>query len=339
LILRTLVAKLTGRHWVTAGAALQGRMLQAALKAGIHIRTNSPVQELIVENGTVVGVVTMRDGHECRVRARLGVLLNAGGFSHNQTMRDRYMPHTSSQWSLAAAGDTGDMHREAMRIGAAVAQMNEMVGNQMTLPPGGTEPSAIQMQLSKPHAFLVDQSGQRYMNECGSYMEFCQRVIARHEQTGKGIPSWMIVDSRYLRTYMLASSMPGTKKPQAWLEKGYLRRGETIEQLAQACDIDQARLKATTERFNDFARKGRDEDFQRGDRAATAPTIVGLVTTRMAQIRRWVRSRKVPSTQCPSFRVTWAPTVASSRTSTHACSGRMVRSFLVCMPPVPLPPR
>ena len=31
--------------------------------------------------------------------------------------------------------------------------------------------------------------------------------------------------------------------------------------------MDPARLKATTERFNGFARKGRDDEFHRGDRA------------------------------------------------------------------------
>ena len=92
--LRAVGAKLTGRHWVTGGAALQGRMLQAVLKQGIDIRTESPVSELIIEDGSVTGVVTVKDGRPWRVGARLGVLVNAGGFSHNQRMRDRYQPGT-----------------------------------------------------------------------------------------------------------------------------------------------------------------------------------------------------------------------------------------------------
>jgi 3-oxosteroid 1-dehydrogenase len=263
--LRGLSAKLTGKHWVTAGNALQGRMLQAALKADVAIRTDSGVKALIVEDGAVTGVATTRDGREWRVGARLGVLLNAGGFSHNQALRDKYIPHTRTEWTHAAPGDTGDMHLELMRIGAAMAQMEEMVGNQMTLPPGAG-PQGIQMQLAKPNAFLADQSGQRYMNEGGSYMAFCQGMLARHE-TVPAVPSWMVMDSRFLRTYMLANSMPGTSKPKAWLDEGYLRKGATIEALASACGMDPGKLKATTERFNGFARQGRDEDFHRGDRA------------------------------------------------------------------------
>ncbi|RYD86892.1 MAG: FAD-dependent oxidoreductase, partial [Sphingomonadales bacterium] len=130
MIFRMALAKLTGKHWYTAGAALQGRMFQAALKAGVEFRVDSPVNELIVENGAVTGVVTVKDGKPWRVGARLGVLVNAGGFARNQAMRDRYIPGTSVDWTSVAPGDTGEMIEEMMRQGAATAQMNEMVGNQ-----------------------------------------------------------------------------------------------------------------------------------------------------------------------------------------------------------------
>ena len=265
MVLRGTAAKLTGKHWVTAGAALQGRMLHAALRAGVELRTDSPVDELIIEDGVCTGVVTRRDGKPWRVGARSGVLLNAGGFAHNQEMRDKYMPGTRSEWSIAAEGDTGDMHRELMRIGAAMGQMDEMVGNQNIMPPTGTVAGA-QMQLAKPHAFLVDQSGQRYMNEGGSYMLFCQNMIERN-RTVPAMPSWMIVDSQFTRDYMLADTLPGSKKPEDWFSSGFLRRGDTIEELASACGIPPATLRATTDRFNRFAHAGRDEDFGRGDRA------------------------------------------------------------------------
>jgi len=266
MVLRGTVAKVTGKHWVTAGAALQGRMLQAALKAGVEIRNNSPVREVIVEGGQCLGVVTEVGGKPWRVGARSGVLLNAGGFAHNQEMRDKYIPHTRSEWSYAAEGDTGDMHKEMMRIGAAMGQMDEMVGNQNMMPPGATQPAGVQMQLCKPHAFLVDQSGERYMNEGGSYMLFCQGMLERHK-TVPACPSWMVFDSQFMANYMLADTMPGSKKPDEWFTSGFLKTGKTIEELASACGIEPARLKATTDRFNMFAKAGKDSDFGRGDRA------------------------------------------------------------------------
>jgi 3-oxosteroid 1-dehydrogenase len=266
LVLKGIGAKITGKHWVTAGAALQGRMLQQAIRAGIELRTHSPVRELIVEDGRVVGVLTEKDGKPWRVGAKLGVLLNAGGFAHNQEMRDKYIPHTRVEWTHAAPGDTGDMHRELMRIGAWMAQMNEFVGNQMTLPPGCIEAAGVQPQITKPHSILVDQSGVRYMNEGGSYMAFCQGQLKRHE-TVPAVPSWWIVDDRFMRTYMIADTMPGSKKPAEWYDSGYLKKADSIEGLAEACGIPPATLKATVERFNGFVRQGKDEDFNRGDRA------------------------------------------------------------------------
>jgi 3-oxosteroid 1-dehydrogenase len=266
VVWKGFTGRLTGKKWVTAGAALQARMLQAALREGIELRTRAPVSEVVVEGNRCLGVVTEKDGKPWRIEARLGVLLNAGGFAHNQAMRDEYIPHTRNEWTHAAPGDTGDMHREMIRIGAWMAQMNEFVGNQMALPPTDPDPAGMQTQLAKPHAFLVDQSGVRYMNEGGSYMLFCQGQLERHK-TVPAVPSWMIMDSQFMRRYMLCETMPGSKKPAVWFEQGFLKQGSTIEDLATACGLSPEALKATTERFNRFARAGKDEDFGRGDSA------------------------------------------------------------------------
>ncbi len=270
MILRTALAKLTGKHWYTAGAALQGWMFQAALTAGIDIRTDSPVGELIVEKSAVKGVVTLKDGKLWRVGARLGVLVNAGGFARNQAMRDRYIPGTSVAWTRVAPGDTGEMIEEMMRHGAAVAQLSEMVGNQMTLPPGSEQAGdggpGIQGTTAAPHAILVDQSGVRYMNEGGSYMAYCKAMLERHK-TVPAVPSWAILDHQHMRTYMFAGTMPGSTKPQSWYDTGYLRRADTIEELARMIEIEPAALKGTVDRFNGFVANQRDEDFHRGERA------------------------------------------------------------------------
>ena len=119
---RVIYTKLTRKHLATAGNALQGRMLQAALKAGADIRTNAPVTEILVEDGRAVGVVVNRDGQNWQVRAKSGVLINAGGFAKNQAMRDRYTPGVRAEWSNTAPCDTGEMIEEGIRLGAAEAR-------------------------------------------------------------------------------------------------------------------------------------------------------------------------------------------------------------------------
>ncbi|HEX7819549.1 MAG TPA: FAD-dependent oxidoreductase [Sphingobium sp.] len=269
MVFRTIGAKLTGKHYITAGGALQGRMFQATLRAGVEFRTEAPISELIIEDGAVKGVVTLKDGKPHRVGARLGVLVNAGGFSHNQAMRDQYQPGTQSNWSLTAEGDTGEMIQEMMRQGAAIGQMEEMVGNQISIPPGMENEAikpVVQGVTAAPHAILVDQSGVRYMNESGSYMAYCQGMLERH-RTVPAIPSWAIMDEQFMRNYMLINTMPGTKKPASWFEQGFLKKAASVGELAGMIGVDPAMLTATVKRFNGFVDKNHDDDFQRGNRA------------------------------------------------------------------------
>jgi 3-oxosteroid 1-dehydrogenase len=265
--LRMFTQKLAGKHWVTAGAALQGRMFQAALRAGVDMRNNVGVDRFLTDDdGRVIGVVARIDGKERSFRAREGVLVNAGGFARNQAMRDQYQPGTSVEWTNTTPGDTGEMIQEMMRIGAAVAQMEEMVGNQMAFPPENPEiHPMIQPELAKPHSMIVDQTGVRYVGEAQSYMAFCQAMFARNK-IAPAVPSWIVMDSRYLAKYMVAGTLPGTKKPQSWYDSGFLVKADSLAELAAKCGMGEAKLAASAERFNNFARNLKDEDFGRGNR-------------------------------------------------------------------------
>ncbi len=274
IMLRGFIAKLMGKQIAPAGRALQGRMLQAALKANVDIRVNSGVDSLIMEDGAVKGVVTSKNGQPWRIGARLGVLINAGGFAHNQEMRDKYMPNTSVKWTGVIGGDDGAMIQEMMGQGAAVAQMGEAVGAQMALPPGRENTGngvafgtfAGQMDIAKPHGIIVDQTGVRYMSEGSSYSEFCMNMRKRHEQV-PAIPSLWIVDEQYMKTYMFIGTMPGTPKKQEWYDSGFLKKADTIEALAALCNVAPATLKATVDNFNADVRTGVDRQFHRGERA------------------------------------------------------------------------
>jgi 3-oxosteroid 1-dehydrogenase len=244
-------------------------MLQAAVKAGVRLHTEAAVTELVIENGRVAGVMMHKDGKTQRLGARLGVLVNAGGFARNQAMRDKYQPGTSSNWSMTIEGDTGEMIQEMMRHGAAVAQMDEMVGNQISIPPGMENADikpVVQGVTAAPHAILIDQTGMRYMNEAGSYMAYCKGMLERGRIVS-AVPSWALFDSQYIRNYMLAGSMAGAKKPTKWFEDGFLRKAATIKELAGLIKVDPQTLQNTVERFNGFVAKNHDDDFNRGDRA------------------------------------------------------------------------
>src|SRR3954447_11708545 len=124
--IRTAAARARRQALLTNGASLIGQMLAIALKRGVQVWTDSPLDGLIVEDDRVVGVRTVRDGAPVTVRARQGVLLAAGGFAHNPAMRGEYGGEQQpAKWSIANPGDTGEALRTAMQLGAQTALMDE----------------------------------------------------------------------------------------------------------------------------------------------------------------------------------------------------------------------
>jgi len=115
--------------------------------------------------------------------------------------------------------------------------------------------------IGKPYCIVVDDKGKRFANEACSYMEFGQRMYA-----AGAVPAWIILESRHRSSYPWGTTLPG-RTPAQWLEIGYMRRFGSLEDLARGCSIEPQSLKHTVDRFNDFARKGVDEDFGRGTNA------------------------------------------------------------------------
>jgi 3-oxosteroid 1-dehydrogenase len=265
--------KLTGAQRVGSGNAVQGRMLQAALKAGIPIRLENELTELLTENGAVVGVRVRTPQGERRIAARRGVLLNAGGFSRNAEMRRQYQPQPNEgQWTMVNPGDTGEPMQMAMALGADVDCMEEAWWTPGSLTPDGRYGGFhVPGESGKPHVIIVGPEGRRVGNEAGSYMEFGQRMYAKG-----AVPSWAILESRALDHYSWGPVIAG-KSRQPFIDSGYLTADDTLDGLARQCGIDPAGFVAEVERFNRFAETGVDEDFQRGashhNRAMGDPTV------------------------------------------------------------------
>lgn len=262
VVARTIWARLTRRPMVTLGAALIGRLLHAGLNSGIGLWMESPITDIIVEDDRVTGVKVLREGKECIVRARRGVLIASGGYARNLEMRKRYSRQpATTEWTFANPGETGELVQMAMDLGAAVDLMDEAIWIPMTISPLG--PIYLEYERGKPFSLLVDGEGNRYIDEGCSYMTFGQ-VMFDHNQQRSTIPSWLIMDSRHRKRYTFGMELPG-RTPEEWFRSGFMKRAETIQELATLCDVDSGALENTIQRFNQFAATGVDEDFHRGD--------------------------------------------------------------------------
>ena len=182
-------------------------------------------------------------------------------------MRSRYGRQPSStKWTVANPGDTGEVIESAIKHGAATDLMDEAWWIPTTMIPDGS-PLYIVAERSKPHGIMVDGSGQRYCNEAASYMEVGQDMYERNA-TVPAVPSWWVMDSNHRRRYMWGFS-PGGVTPKKWLSSGYSRRPTPSRSWPpNALSIRMPHWRTTVHRFNANRRSGGvDPDFHKGERA------------------------------------------------------------------------
>ncbi len=108
-------------------------------------------------------------------------------------------------------------------------------------------------------------------------MDFAHAMIEGHESGVAHIPCWLITDIRSFHRYVVGGHLPipkvpfapvptGWKVPKAWLESGHRQgRRQLRASSPSKIGVPPAQLRKTADRFNELARKGHDDDFNRGD--------------------------------------------------------------------------
>ena len=265
---RTRAARLRRREMLTNGASLIGQMLKVLidLRGEPPIWTNTAMEDLIVEDGRVLGARVSRNGATLNIEARKGVLLAAGGFSRNADMRRRYSGGQPNEalWSIANAGDTGEVLETAMRLGAKTDLLDEAWWlPSVFIANGGDAAKALGRGRQRPGAIYVDGTGRRFCNESNSYVEVGKAMYAN-----KAVPCWMVCDEGSIGRYVWGAN-PFRKRriPEELIARGAVLRADTIGDLARQMDVPADALERTVKRFNGFADKGLDPEFGRGQSA------------------------------------------------------------------------
>ncbi|MFI5394178.1 MAG: FAD-binding protein [Candidatus Binatia bacterium] len=264
--LRAALGRVFGRRYVGMGRALAASLLRSLHEHAVPMWLQAGLRELVMDGACVTGVLAEKEGRVIATRARKGVVLAAGGFAHNAAMRDRFLPKpASTDWTSAAKGDTGEVIRAAMMIGAAVDLMDDAWWGATLVKPGEA-PVFMLMERSYPGSIIVNSAGKRFVNEATSYIDIGHSIYENNGKGGVTIPAHLVIDHRFRSNYLLGL-LPPAYTPKALIENGYIRKAATLRELAVKSGIDPGGLAKTVERFNEFARTGRDLDFHRGDSA------------------------------------------------------------------------
>jgi 3-oxosteroid 1-dehydrogenase len=276
LIWRMFRARVFGDRMAAIGQSLAARLRLAMKDRGIPLWLDSPMTQLLTDvDGAVTGAVIERRGKSRRIGARGGVVLATGGFDHDMEWRRQYLPILEKDWSFGNPLAMGDGIRAGEKVGGSTDLLDEAWWFPAIQWPDGR----LQFMLNErmmPSQFVVNGQGKRFINEAAPYMDFAHAMIEGHNSGVTHIPCWLITDIRSFHRYVVAGHLPipkvpfapvptGRKIPAAWLESGVVHEGRSFGELAAKIGVPADALCRTAERFNELARKGHDDDFNRGD--------------------------------------------------------------------------
>lgn len=254
-----------------AGNALMARLFYSLKERHVPAWLDTSVDELIFENGRVVGALVARKGEKLRVRTTRGVVLAAGGFSRNLEMRQQYQRHPiTTEWTAGTPSNTGDAIRMARNSGAKLRLMDEAWWTPVSLVPKSPFSWVLVVEKSLPHGLFVNQDGKRFTNEAAPYIDVVHGMYEDVAKTGAAEPRWFhIFDATYRKSSVAGPIAPGKVMPDKQLPRryrdgNYLYKADTLDELCKQLNIPPETTKATIARFNEHARKGEDPDFNRG---------------------------------------------------------------------------
>ncbi len=332
------VARLLLRHWrdlflygrgmrLVNGNALIAALAASALAKGVEIRTNCPALSLTRLADRVEGAVVRTHlgtpASEVSLRARFGVVLACGGFPHDTVRKKELLTHSlpghapngQAHWSAASWGNTGD----GLRLGeSAGGVVDQDLAQAAALAPVSLVPQKVDkatqseaprfthfphlIERAKPGLIAVTASGQRFTNEADSYYDFMQGLF-RATPGGQTVQAWLVCDHNFLRRYGLGAVKPAPMPLRGMLNNGYLQRGNSLAELAQACGVNASGLENTVALYNAMAVAGLDADFAKGQ----TPYNHIQGDAAYAQARRLPNPCMAPLTRAPYYAVRVVP--------------------------------
>ena len=260
----------TRDRFLSLGNSIIGHLKFALDRLDVPIWRRTRLVELIVENGRVVGAVAEEGGdgaaRTIRIHARRGVLLAGGGFERNAGLRARHLPAQAGDPGMSGSqiNNTGDCIEIAQRIGAATLAMDSAWWAPVFKVPGEERARLCAVERALPGCIMVNRAGRRFMNEAKSYHVAAQAMLAADAPEARAIPAYILFDARFQRRYPMGPLMPWP----LWLHSRAVRSTVTTardwNEMAGKLNLPATALRETIERFNAAARRGEDDDFDRG---------------------------------------------------------------------------
>ena len=283
------------------GGVWRGFHLAVDARDNVEVRYECAFKNVIVdEDGKVVGAVVDDGGSEKRIGAAKGVVLACGGYENNLQMQ-RDFHGMDMVYTGGTPGNTGDAIQVLMGLGAEIWHMRNQTqsgGFWLGIKVPDFESTFMRNFTMPAGSWIeVDAETKRFYNEAGAY----HRQHMKYKQYGhyvdlphdRALPVHLVFDDKTCKAGPIVTkwlSWPITTLGYTWsddnsaeVEKGWIKKADTIEELAALIDRDPDELKAAVDAYNAGVGSGSDEfgrDPETMDTIDTPPFYaVGITPT------------------------------------------------------------
>ena len=253
----------------TGGMAFFRTLSTAAESRGAEVMLETPAKELITDGaGMVIGCIAESDGKEIAIKANKGVVLSAGSYENDPEMRSIFFSG-AEMYTMGTPGSTGDGVRMAQKVGASLIRTSNasmQLGHK-----NDSCPTAYKHGFTSPRYFQVNSTGKRYANEpTASVSRTMCSFSGRNGIAYPNNPIYFIIDEEARLSGALCTNYAYSRDYHTWsndnseeVELGWIKKGDTFEELASQLGIDPQAFAETGNKFNGFISTGVDTDYGR----------------------------------------------------------------------------
>lgn len=238
----------------------------------VAIRPSTNVQSIDKDwtTNTITGI-TLDNGQSITASA---VIMACGGFENNLDLkRDLLGPRKIGL--LGSPNNMGDGMRLARKVGAELWHHSAEASVLGFLPPG--DECGFALALRDPGFIFVNRNGKRFMNEAKleSHRGHSDTAAVDPESgTFANDPMWLIMDHRNMQRNeslvleifsqkVVIDGYQWSSHSKEELKKEWIRKVDSLEELARILNIEHDALSATISDYNSANDKGRPDPFNR----------------------------------------------------------------------------
>ncbi|MGQ5709938.1 flavocytochrome c [Lactobacillus sp. PSON] len=210
-------------------------------------------QHLIIEDGTVTGVVAKKsNGSKITIHAK-SVILTSGGFGANTSMVQKYNTYWKHIDDNIATTNSPAITGDGIGLGKEADAELVGMGFIQLMPVSDPKTGELFTGLQTPpeNFIMVNQKGERFVNE------FAERDTLAKAAIENGGLFYLIADDKIKETAYNTTQ----ESIDAQVKAGTLFKADTLEELAQKLGMNPETLVNTIKKYNSYVEAGKDPEF------------------------------------------------------------------------------